>query len=104
LLPTSLADVTTAQPYNKIPTDPQGNTINMDGGYQYKKTGEMTFELCATFNKENMETEKNISDIGMPSIGGKSDYLQNNNWNHGFGHICFPRTINPEIYPTQVRG
>lgn len=100
LLPTSLSDVTASQTYNKIPTDPQTQTT-----YEYRKTDTMNFELCAEFNKENSDVNiKYGSDIGMPSIGGKSDYLQNNNWNHGAGRICFPRVIDPEIYPTQVRG
>lgn len=98
-LPTSLSDINASQPYNKMPTDPQTKTT-----YGYQKTDTMSFELCAEFNKENSETQKNISDIGMPVISGKSDYLQNNNWNHNAGRVCFPRIINPEIYPTQVRG
>jgi hypothetical protein len=99
-LPTSLSDISSSLQYVVIPKDPQSQTT-----YEYNKTDTMNFEICAEFNKENLETNiKYGSDIGMPSIGGKSDYLQNNNWNHSAGRICFPRVINPEIYPTQVRG
>lgn len=100
-LPTSLSDIINTQSYTKIPTDPQTQTT-----YEYNKTDTMNFELCAEFNKENLEVNIKYGSSAMPisGIDSKNDYLQNNNWNHGTGHVCFPRIINPEIYPTQVRG
>jgi hypothetical protein len=101
MLPTSLSDITASQPYNETPTDPQTKTT-----YEYNKTDTMNFELCAQFNKEDTATQNKYgSDIAMPTVmGGKSDYLQNSNWNHGIGHQCFTRVIDPSLYPTQVRG
>lgn len=98
-LPHSLNDITASQPFTKIPTDPQTKTT-----YEYNKTDTMTFELCAEFNKEDLETQNKYgSDIGLPSMYGK-EIIQNNNWNHGEGRVCFPRIIDPVVYPTQVRG
>ena len=69
--------------------------------YEYKKTGVMTFELCAEFNKENMSQVQRSIDLGYPT---KSGMMENTNWNHGVGRQCFERTIDPIAYPTQVRG
>jgi hypothetical protein len=34
----------------------------------------------------------------------KDGIIQNQNWNHGAGHQCFSRVIDPNQYPTQVKG
>jgi hypothetical protein len=98
IIPTSLADISSTQSYVIIPKDPQSKTT-----YEYNKTGAMTFELCAQFNKENMTTQNNIGavPVSYPTKGG---VIQNDNWNHGSGHQCFSRIIDPVTYPTQVKG
>ena len=69
--------------------------------YEYRKTGEMTFKLCAQFNRENVvEQDLRAIDIGYPEKG----LMMNNNWSHGAGMRCFERVIDPIAYPTQVRG
>jgi hypothetical protein len=70
--------------------------------YQYKKTGDLSFELCATFNREN-----NMMGAGNSMMSGpyyKGGTMTNDNWDHRAGLHCFSRTIDPIAYPTQVRG
>jgi hypothetical protein len=78
-------------------TDPQTKEM-----YQYKRTGPMTFEICAVFNLENEELNKGRTtlEVTYPAKG----VVQNDNWNHSAGEQCFSRTIDPIAYPTQVRG
>lgn len=67
----------------RMPVDAQTGTA-----YVYKKTGGLSFQLCATFNKES----KNQNMAAPVKVGGVSDV-----WDHAAGAVCFDRTINPEI-------
>lgn len=98
MIPVSLSDISSSQPYTIVPKDPQSKTT-----YEYDKTGAMTFDLCAEFNKENTTNQNNIGAAPV-SYPAKSSIIQNDNWNHGAGHQCFSRTIDPVAYPTQVKG
>ncbi len=88
-----------------IPVDPEGRL------YEYKKTGDMSFELCATFSRaipkgwqENgygtirpmMGGFGKATDIAVsyPYPGGKAD-----SWDHEAGRTCFARTIDKDLYP-----
>ncbi|MFH0804126.1 MAG: DUF5671 domain-containing protein [Candidatus Zambryskibacteria bacterium] len=95
-IPASLGEITNNQSYVVIPKDPQSKV-----SYEYKGTGNMTFELCAEFNKESMVSQ-NVEAI--PLGYAKGSIIQNENWNHKAGHQCFSRIIDPVVYPTQVRG
>lgn len=66
--------------------------------YEYKKTGPMSFELCAQFNKENQ------LDYRMYGDPIKINVTKNEDWRHTAGNYCFEREIDPIAYPTQVRG
>ncbi len=61
--------------------------------YVYQKTGDFTFNLCATFAE--------------PSVGPQYSQIdpmlaQNNNWDHEQGYTCFERAIDPALMkPTQ---
>ena len=70
--------------------------------YEYKKTGGMEFELCAVFNAEN-EAAPNTKTPSAVYPGGMGMPI-NENWNHSIGHQCFSRTIDPIVFPTQVKG
>ena len=96
-IPTNLKELEKTQQYI-LPTDPQSKT-----DYEYKKTGEMTFELCSDFSSENMTNQNNmaVAPVNYPVKGG---IIQNENWNHKAGRQCFERVIDPAAYPTQVRG
>lgn len=99
-IPASLGEIVNSQPYVVVPKDPQSKV-----SYEYRGTGMMTFELCAEFNKESMATNQNQYEVAPVGVGyGKTDVIQNYNWNHKTGRQCFSRIIDPAIYPTQVKG
>jgi len=98
VVPASLEQIgSNKEYYTIVPTDLQ---LNKD--YGYKKTGAMTFELCAEFNKEDMKNQNGVESMGVTYP--KGIILQNENWNHGVGQQCFTRVIDPVAYPTQIRG
>lgn len=99
-LPASLEEILESQQKQGliIPKDPQLNI-----SYEYRQTDTMNFELCAEFNKEDLTKNFYSGDRTIPT-GIKGTIIQNDNWNHGTGRVCFPRIIDHEIYPTQVRG
>lgn len=105
VLPEKLEDLSNPLSGFMIPVDPEfekGNT------YEYKKTENMTFELCATFAAtmpqgwqeyggvrpmfDGFSEDAAISARPYPGIGGDS-------WDHDAGRTCFTRTIDPDIYP-----
>lgn len=59
--------------------------------YEYQKTGNLTYKLCAEFNKASDDKYKPYS----------SDSYPNNmsSWSHPVGRYCFDQTINPTQYP-----
>lgn len=76
------------------PSDPETGTL-----YEYRGTGKLTFELCATFAvpSRSQETSK-----GRPIAPYPYDpYVQN--WEHGMGRTCFMREIDPELYPKEQK-
>jgi len=97
-VPASLSEINSSQQYAIIPTDPQTKT-----GYEYRKTEDMTFELCADFNTKSVTNQDPYMQPISP-VYGKGEMYINNNWNHGVGRQCFTRVIDPTLYPTQVRG
>lgn len=82
---------------DRIFTDPQSSTP-----YTYKKTGEMSFELCAEFNKESMLDPNQPRMMGT-SYPEKIGISKNDNWEHGMGRHCFTRTIDVQMYPVYTR-
>jgi hypothetical protein len=78
----------------KIPLDPQ----NKDKGYVYeyniKDAANLSFELCATFNKEGADQYGQVKPISVPVMGFTAD-----NWSHASGRVCFERTIDKQLYP-----
>ncbi len=91
-LPNTLNDIEDPISGYMIPLDPQSNA-----SYVYKKTGDMTFQLCATFNADSMNA--NNPAIKDPSYAYPVGFPENENWTHGAGEVCFDRTIDPERYP-----
>lgn len=76
-----------------IPVDPQSGEL-----YGYVVTGNKTFQLCATFNKEGttMQGGRAVYEQPMAVPAGKG---VEDTWQHGAGEVCFDRTIDPERYP-----
>lgn len=60
--------------------------------YEYQKTGNTTYNLCAEFNKES---RRNINLIDIPLYGDIS-------WTHPAGRHCFTGAINLNLYPKLV--
>ncbi len=89
-----------------IPKDPETSKA-----YTYKKTGELQFELCATFGTQsyNYETEKAAGNV-IDSRGTADEtkaaslsvapYDPYQTWLHTKGEYCFTRTIDPDYYKT----
>ncbi len=58
--------------------------------YEYEKTGNTTYKLCADFNKAT-------KDATSPNVYARPVGYQS--WNHDAGRYCFNQTINSNIYP-----
>lgn len=69
----------------KIQGDPKTG-----GPYGYERTGDLTYELCATFETSNQE---------VSSAKSRGFVEPNYNWDHDEGEECFQRRINPNDYP-----
>jgi len=83
ILPTMLSEMTTGLSQYTPPTDPENGSV-----YVYKKTGELTFDLCANFAFERQDNAK--SRVVFEST--------QNDWFHSAGDYCFARTIDPDFY------
>ena len=70
------------------PVDPES-----DANYVYRKVGNLSFELCANFNRAN---RSGVTEI--PSMA-YDPYYAPENWQHEAGQVCFSRTIDPDLLP-----
>ncbi|MFZ2620908.1 MAG: DUF5671 domain-containing protein [Minisyncoccia bacterium] len=87
VLPNSLNDVAGVS-YSIIPVD-----LQTTKSYQYEKTGNTTYKLCAEFNKAT-------PDATQPNIYARPiGYVS---WAHPVGNYCFELTINPNMYSKPV--
>ncbi|MFM8944547.1 MAG: DUF5671 domain-containing protein [Actinomycetota bacterium] len=61
--------------------------------YGYRVTGDLSFQLCATFNEASRERQ------GAPRFaeGG----VTNDTWRHDAGEYCFDRTVDPAFFPVK---
>jgi hypothetical protein len=76
-------------------------TLQTGENYEYRKTGNLTYELCATFNKESDSNNRmNESYAPYPPKG----LPQIEDWSHPAGRYCFTRSINTVAYPFINRG
>lgn len=76
-----------------VPKDPQTGAP-----YEYRKTGELTFTLCANFALSTDERKLNDKDLSYPMYGPYGPYIIEQTWEHGVGRQCFDRTIDKERY------
>lgn len=78
----------------RAPRDPA-----TDATYEYERTGDLTFELCATFAREGGDQT-----YGRPSLAPRAAEQpldvsgEEGVWQHAAGEHCFERTIDPERY------
>ncbi len=56
--------------------------------YEYEKTTDTTYNLCAEFNKASSDNDAKTSYM----------YSSYRAWTHPAGHYCFQETINPNTY------
>lgn len=78
----------------ELPLDPDTNQ-----SYEYKKTGELTFELCAMFARETPKWEKSQQRPPYMMYDAYGNQTSDN-WDHGVGEKCYARTIDPERHKT----
>lgn len=99
VIPNSLSETNDELSGFRIPNDPQTNDP-----YEYTKTGNNSFQLCATFNKEPIKLPAGGRDISiaMPAEMGISGPV--NYWDHGVGKQCFDREIDPSLYPVYEKA
>lgn len=96
-LPGTLNDLADPISGFSVPFDPQTKEA-----YEYKEIAPLSFQLCAAFN---MEGRQMMDGFGMSRpyptmpVAIKGEGIDN--WQHGLGHACFERTIDPERYPPQ---
>lgn len=90
-LPTSVQDLADPLSGFLVPVDPQTQEL-----YTYKTEGDLSFTLCAVFNRETPDTAGKGAYPARDSMyyGGVDE-----NWTHGVGETCFTRTIDPDKYP-----
>lgn len=91
-LPNSLSDLNDPISNYMIPSDPETNK-----SYEYivKDEGNLSFELCATFNKEGKDQYNQARPVSVgTAVKGYSE-----SWQHPSGKFCFERTIDKQLYP-----
>ena len=81
-----------------LPHDPA-----LGSNYEYSVTGDLSFQLCASFDTSSLEGENGqmLGKVMPASPAGLryGDFEYPVAWNHEKGRTCFERTIDPELYP-----
>lgn len=94
-LPIAIADLNNSLSYGPLPIDPQTGE-----SYVYQTGEGLSFKLCAVFNAESRSNQSQAVETRAvaPTPAGVKSMVQDN-WQHGAGHVCFDRTIDPSFYP-----
>lgn len=66
--------------------------------YEYEKTGNLSFRLCAEFNRMWESTSDGRGRIYTEPLSPSGQ-----NWNHPAGRHCFERTVDTDLYPVKPR-
>ncbi len=91
--PKTLADLNDPISNYMVPSDPETGEQ-----YDYKLGEGYAFELCATFAKESRGANVAVERTKPIPVQGEFS-LENENWRHNAGRVCFERIIDPERYP-----
>jgi hypothetical protein len=92
VLPKELSDLSDSISGFVAPTDP---VTGKD--YKYVVSGDLEFQLCATFDLES--DEKGAEAVGYPYRDVSfAKPIVNESWAHDVGETCFTRTIDFDIY------
>lgn len=100
-LPETLEELNDPISGYRAPTDPQDGS-----SYEYRKTGEFAFELCAVFKTAHKEGDRSSGGyyrMPQPAYPDKMAGAEFDTWAHDSGRTCFSRTIDPELYAPAVR-
>lgn len=89
VLPANIAELNDPLSGFVVPKDPETRQ-----NYVYRRTGNLSFELCATFDTAFGGYNSFVPRPMAYPAGGMAD-----TWEHGVGEKCFPRTIDPDLYP-----
>ncbi|MEK7648888.1 MAG: hypothetical protein AAB400_03140 [Patescibacteria group bacterium] len=93
-LPLSLDDLYDATRGVSIPSDPAH-----ERQYEYIVTGDLTFDLCATFALQGEGTSGSSMPMRPMMYPAKGIDSRNAVWQHVAGRYCFSRTIDKDFYP-----
>ena len=111
-LPAELKDIASPLSGYSLPVDPE---IEEGKVYEYKPTGKLSFELCATFLlpmpkgwqeynygggiRPMMPVSEVGTDVAISSYPYPFPSGTNDSWDHQTGRTCFERTIDKDLYP-----
>lgn len=94
-LPVSLEDLASDITGWRAPTDPETQAVS----YRYRKTGDLSFELCAVFSLDSKALRRGEAvRYSVPAYGPSGLAAEAQNWEHGIGEKCFTRAIDPDFY------
>ncbi len=93
-LPDTLAELRDPLTGFEIPLDPQTNQP-----YQYQKTGDLTFELCAVFAQATPKWERTKQKTPFLMTDPFGNFATDD-WNHEAGTKCYSRVIDPLRHKT----
>jgi hypothetical protein len=92
-LPGTLADLNDSLSYFVVPVDPETKQ-----SYTYKRQSPLDFVLCADFTAVSPVAGYGSS-VAVPAEYG----IKGDKWEHGVGTVCFERSIDPELYPSNLK-
>lgn len=103
-LPKELNDLKNPISGFSLPVDPEVETGKV---YEYKPTGNLSFELCAQFSlpipkgwQEGGASGVYPMPISERDVASSYPYGGvNDSWDHQAGRTCFTRTIDKDLYP-----
>ena len=97
-LPDDLGQLKDSLSGYQAPVDPVTGQV-----YQYSPLDKLRFQLCADFS-----TRSDDPAFGVPPTPKSVPYPPGanfqDNWAHSFGHVCFERKIDPELYNVKGRS
>ncbi|MCX6779972.1 MAG: DUF5671 domain-containing protein [Candidatus Magasanikbacteria bacterium] len=91
IVPAKLSDLQDSISGFRVPSDPETGAA-----YEYRIIDKLNFELCASFKTSGPDVNQPRSMIYSPN----DPYSQN--WAHKAERTCFDRTIDPELYKSQL--
>lgn len=89
-LPKDLATLENDFSNFRIPVSPDGQSA-----YEYVRTGDLSFKLCATFLQQSQDQSAKTTYI-------EPGFVEPPQWTHDAGRTCFERTIDPAVFTPKV--